>query len=146
MAGGMTVPRKNLKRLFGAACAVLAVPCGYARAEALPDPTRPPAALEAPVAPSAATTPPAGVGLQTIIRRAGRKPAAVINGEYVELGAKVGEAKLVQIGDDSVILQGPAGKEVLKLTPNVGKEAPMAAKKTGGAGTAPQQKKTGAEK
>ncbi len=132
----MTAPRKHLKRWFGAACAVLAVPCGYARAEALPDPTRPPAALEAPVAPSA-TTPPAATGLQTIIRRVGRKPAAVINGEYVELGAKVGEAKLLQIGDDSVILQGPAGKEVLKLTPNVGKAEPTAAGKSGGARTAP---------
>ncbi len=105
--------------------ALVALPLALANAQALPDPTRPPDAVlpgaggEAGQAPS---------GLQTIIRRQGAKPAAVINGQYVELGGKVGDAHLVEVGESSVILQGPAGKEEMKLYPGVEKKAPAAAK------------------
>ena len=93
-----------------------------AQAQVLADPTRPPAvavnpAVEAGV-PGAAAPP---AGLQSIIRREGAKPAALINGEYVTLGGRVGDATVVKIGDDSVTLKGPTGLETLKLMPGVEK-------------------------
>ncbi|MDP3037239.1 MAG: hypothetical protein Q8N07_05860, partial [Rhodocyclaceae bacterium] len=83
---------------------------GAAHAQ-LADPTRPPAAL------GLAAGDPAGAavfessGLQSVILRKGGKPAALINGSVVELGGKVGEAKLIRVNDDSVVLRGPQGDE-----------------------------------
>lgn len=84
------------------------------------DPTRPPPSLLAPVddAPAQAGEVQAS-GLQTIIRRAGAKPVAIINGEHVVLGGKVGDARLVSLGETEAVLQGPNGKEVLRMTPGV---------------------------
>jgi MSHA biogenesis protein MshK len=85
------------------------------------DPTRPAvnesatnAANENAAAPTA--------GLQTIIRRKAGKPAAIINGEYVELGGRVGESRLTEIGESSVVLSGPSGKETMALTPGIEKK------------------------
>lgn len=95
-----------------------------AQAQGLADPTRPPAALEkpGPAAGDAAgeAAPPAG--LQSIIRSDCGKPAAIVNGEYVVLGGRIGEARLVKIGEDFVTLKGPAGRETLKLMPGVEKK------------------------
>lgn len=98
--------------------------CGWSNAAVaqLADPTRPalsPAqAADAPADPAAA----AG-GLQSVILRKGGRPAALINGEVVELGGKLGEARLVKIGEDAVVLRGPAGEETLRLTPAAEKKA-----------------------
>jgi MSHA biogenesis protein MshK len=107
--------------------AAVSAPC---RAQGLPDPTRPPEAVMSPAGAEAAKAP---AGLQTIIRREGAKPAAIINGQYVELGGKVGDARLVRVGEDSVLLQGSEGQEELKLFPGVDKTAAKAAKKNQGA-------------
>lgn len=91
-----------------------------AQAESLSDPTRPPAAIEGPVVPAAGTgqaVPEAG--LQSTILRQGSRPAAMINGEYVELGGRVGEARVVRILEDAVILKTNEGMETLKLMPGV---------------------------
>lgn len=96
----------------------------------LADPTKPPVAVSAPTpdAPNAAA---ASTGLQSIILRKSGKPAALINGEVVELGGKLGEARLVRITEDSVVLKGPEGEETLRLTP-------AAVKKVGAGETAPR--------
>lgn len=101
-----------------------------AGAQTLADPTRPPAGIDNPSPETGAEKPAAG--LQTIIRRKGEKPAAVINGEYVALGGRVGAARVVRIGEDSVTLKGPAGTEVLKLVPGIEKSAPTAGRKEAG--------------
>lgn len=91
-----------------------------AQAQALADPTKPPPSIEKPApAADAAGAPPAPAGLQSIIRSDCAKPAAIINGEYVALGGRVGEAKLVKIGEDSVTLKSATGRETLKLMPDV---------------------------
>ena len=128
MAGAL----KRVLSLAVAAAAVLAaagaVSTGPALAQtALPDPTRPPAALEeSAVAVEAKTGKGSGVvaqgGLQTVIMRKGRKPVAVINGTMVELGGKLGDATLVEVGENEVVLQGPQGREVLHLTPSAEKQ------------------------
>ena len=122
MAGGLNSAvflRAPVTVVAGAAAAMLA---GHALAQVpMADPTRPPPALEAASSVAADGTARANVappaGLQAIIRRPGRKPVAVINGETVELGGKVGEATLVSLGDAEAILQGAQGKETLRLTP-----------------------------
>lgn len=90
--------------------------CEPVVAQGLSDPTRPPDAV---VGPTAGTAP---SGLQSIIRRQSAKSGAVINGVYVELGGKVGDATLERIGEDSVELRSASGRETMYLTPGVGKK------------------------
>ncbi len=83
----------------------------------LADPTRPPAdARKAAEATSGGSVPDAS-GLQSVILRKQGNPAALINGEVVELGGKVGEARLVKVSEDAVVLKGPGGEETLRLIP-----------------------------
>ena len=103
------------------AATILALAAGPALAQSLPDPTRPPVAFDASVsAPAAAVA--AAPSLRSIIRRQGARSAAVINGVYVEIGGKVGEATLERVGEDSVDLRSATGRETLYLTPGVGKQ------------------------
>lgn len=89
------------------------------------DPTRPPDELtiKPEVSPEKDGKPAlAKSGLQTIISRKGAKPMAVINGEIVYLGGMVGDARLVRLGEMEVELDGPNGKEVMRMTPSVEKK------------------------
>lgn len=85
-------------------------------AEELVDPTRPPASIAAPVAEADVVIPPAG--LQSIIISKKRR-AAIIDGQTVELGGRVGEAKLIEVNTASVVLRTKQGSQVLKLFPDV---------------------------
>lgn len=86
-------------------------------AEELPDPTRPPASVTAPVAASdAVESPPSG--LQSVIISKTRR-AAIIGGETVELGGKYGDAKLTEVNEGSVVLQDAQGRQVMTLFPDV---------------------------
>ena len=88
---------------------------GAAHAQSLRDPTRPPGSAE--FAPGESDG-----GLQSIVRREGRKPVALINGELVPLGGQVGNARLVAVNEDSVVLLDASGhRETLTLTPGVSK-------------------------
>ena len=85
-----------------------------------PDPMRPPSFVH--VAPADSLAAPTGASvLQTIILRRKGKPLAVINGETVELGGRIGDARLVKLSDNEAVLQGPRGRESLRLTPAAGK-------------------------
>ena len=112
-----------MKTVLNALALIATLLSGVAIAQSLPDPTRPPPSIEggSPGA-GAAPTQPAPSGLQSIIRRHGGKSAAVINGTYVELGGKVGDATVERIGEDSVELRSASGRETLYLTPGVGKK------------------------
>lgn len=105
------------------------------------DPTRP--AIDAGAAADAAVE--AGTasnaGLQSVILRKGGKPAALINGTVVELGGKVGEARLAKIGEDHVVLRGSAGDETLRLTPAVEKKPVKMEKPSGNAAMKGMRKK-----
>ena len=87
-------------------------------AQSLADPTRPPAAFGTP---GAADGESEGSSLQSIIHSNRGKPGAIINGEYVLLGGRVGEARLIRIGEDSVTLRSAAGTETLTLFTGVEK-------------------------
>jgi MSHA biogenesis protein MshK len=81
----------------------------------LPDPTRPPSALLS--APVAASAPQGAPRLQSVLLGNGRTPAAVINGELVLLGGRVGESRLVRLTERSAVLRGPQGDTTLALIP-----------------------------
>lgn len=139
MAGGLN---RSLPRRAAIAILVgmtLAAPGPAAAQAPTADPTRPPAALDAAAAATAKAVPPAA-GLQTIIRRQGAKPVAVINGETVELGGKIGAATLVRLGDAEAVLQGPQGREVLRLTPNAEVRRPAQGSARSDPGTMPERR------
>ena len=91
--------------------------------ESLPDPTKPAVDI-----PYESETGKAGVGdeipiakkegLQSIIISS-RRRAAVINGVTVALGEKIGDATLVEVRENSVVLQESQGKRVMELYPGV---------------------------
>ena len=122
-----------MKRLMMALPVLLLGGVVMAQSGGMSDPTRPPTSMD--VAPVDGVAQDAGpAGLQTIIRRKGAKPLAVINGETVALGGKVGEQRVVKITETEVVLDGPAGREVLSMTPGVEKK--LVVKKV------PRQKRT----
>lgn len=97
--------------------------------ELLPDPTRP-AVDTSTAAISGAGVVASGVGatesaqvstrggLQSVILSPQYR-AAVINGQTVSIGEKVGDATLVEVRERSVVLQGAQGKRVMELFPGV---------------------------
>ena len=91
---------------------------GAAHAAGLPDPTRPPAGFDAG---SAAAAQPSGPRLQ-VVRTIGAQRSAVISGQAVKLGSKVGDAVVTRIDEDRVQLRGPEGMQTLKLFPDVDKQ------------------------
>lgn len=131
-------------RMLARLCLLALAAPMMALAQGLPDPTKPPLDHEMPA--GAEGMPAAAGGLQAIVRRQGAKPGAMINGEYVELGGRLGDARLVKVTEDAVVLQGPAGKEELRLLPGVDKKlrAPAVAAKA--KKRAPAQKKDEANK
>lgn len=106
---------KRRARCNGLALLLLCAVFPMASAQALNDPTKPPAEISAPLTQAAA---PEGDRLQSIIISSTRR-AAIISGQTVELGAKYGEAKLVEVSESGVALQGVQGRQVLTLFPGV---------------------------
>jgi MSHA biogenesis protein MshK len=113
--------------------AVISLSCAMQQASALdmlPDPTRPAVDFSATDgsadgtgaagndAKGVAARAPSKQGLQSVILSPGHR-AAVINGETVALGGKIGGATLVEVRDSSVVLQGPQGKRVMELFPGI---------------------------
>ena len=86
----------------------------------VPDPTRPAGAVAAPEQGGVGAQPVAS-GVQTLILRSEGKSAAVINGQYVEVGGKLGDKRVVKISDSEVVLLGAGGREVIRLTPAIEK-------------------------
>jgi hypothetical protein len=91
----------------------------------VPDPTRPAGALTTPDA-AGGVAGPIESGVQTVILRPGGKSAAVINGQYVEVGGKLGDKRVLKISESEIVLTGASGREVIKVTPSIEK---MPAKK-----------------
>ena len=92
-------------------------------AEQLPDPTKPAVDIRYETDANkvgVAEAPPVvkKAGLQSIIISP-KFRAAIINGETVALGNKIGDATLVEVRENSVVLQGAEGKRVLELFPGV---------------------------
>jgi MSHA biogenesis protein MshK len=108
-------PPKAAKAVKAAALALLFAAGAHAQAQALQDPTRPPAAAQASsVAQASAAT---GPRLQSILvaREAGGRHLAVIDGETVRLGGQFHGARVARIGDNEVELVRGGERQVLRL-------------------------------
>lgn len=91
-----------------------------AAASDLADPTRPPngqIALESSTEGSTAST-----ALQSVLLSPGRN-VAIINGETVRLGGRVGDARLIRITEAGIVLRHPDRDERLELLPGVEKRS-----------------------
>lgn len=72
-------------------------------------------------------------GVSAIFLRSGAKPAAIVNGTYVEQGSKFGDRRVLKITESDVVLKAPDGtREVMKLVPGVQKEPVVLKNKSGG--------------
>lgn len=106
----------NLRSAIGG---VLLLAAGAAWAQ-LGDPTQPPAGFGTPLgAATVAPATPATPQLQSILvsREAGGRRVAVINGQTVQQGMKVGGATVLRVGESEVVLQRGKTQETLKLFP-----------------------------
>ncbi len=95
-------------------------------AESLRDPTRPAASFvtgPAVADGTGAAVPSAGGRLRSIkMPRRGGKPVAIIDGQVVGIGDKVGEARLIRLTGSEAVLESASGRETLFLTPDVTKK------------------------
>lgn len=114
-------------RLAGAMW-ILALAAGGAMAQSLSDPTRPPAVLGMAGEPQAAT--PGAPQLQSILisRNPGGRKVAVISGQTVRLGGRIGNAVLFQISQNEVVLKRGRTLETLKLSPRKADEGGVTVK------------------
>ena len=92
-------------------------------ADILQDPTRPPAELSAPQGNTGAPVT-SGPQLQSVLISAHQR-SAIISGQRVKVGEKLGDARVVMISENEVILKGGSGLQTLKLFPDVGKRLIM---------------------
>jgi MSHA biogenesis protein MshK len=91
-------------------------------AELLPDPTRPAIDLGGAGSGVAAGMPldeTVPRGLQSVIISP-RHRAAIIDGEMVNLGGKYGNSTLVEVRENSVVLENARGRRVMEMFPKVG--------------------------
>lgn len=119
-----------------------------AAAEPLPDPTLPAIDLNSSGMGAAADVVPEDAvprGLQSVIISPDYR-AAIINGETVTQGGKYGDSRLVEVRENSVVLQNAQGRRVLELFPKVSirKSEPVpqergAQEKTSGQTNLPEQ-------
>ena len=88
---------------------------GTAWAQVMNDPTRPPASFGA-GEPDAGDS--GGIMLQSVLISPAQR-AAIINGVLVRLGEKYGDAVLIEVAENEVVLRSGAIRQVLKLHPGV---------------------------
>lgn len=83
------------------------------------DPTRPPASFVGTVDAGVAAASPGGRLRSVKIARTGGRSSAVIDGQVLRLGEKLGDARLIHLTENEAVLESAAGKETLYLTPDV---------------------------
>ncbi|MCX8145434.1 MAG: hypothetical protein N3C59_03765 [Azovibrio sp.] len=104
-----------MQRLLFGLCAALPMFAAHAGDLApLRDPTRPPG-----LAQQAAGSAEQGLRLDAIKRGRAGKALAVINGTRLYVGDEIQGWRLMAVGDSAVRLQGPEGRQTLRLTPAV---------------------------
>ena len=100
-------------------CALL-LASAVAGAEGLPDPTRPAIGVEQAAGKEAQ---PGAPRVQMIKLSSGRN-VAVVDGQEVTVGSRVGDMRVIRITESEVVLKGKTGTEVLKLFAEVEKRSP----------------------
>lgn len=101
--------------VFATACAQ-----AWPASSDLPDPTRPPALPGAQSADAQAASP--ALALQSVLISPQRR-TAMISGRTVQVGDRVGDARVVRITESEVTLRGTDGMRILKVFPQIEKRA-----------------------
>lgn len=96
--------------------ALLGLAANVAQAQLAADPMRPPDSLLSNNPPGDARS--GGRQLQSVMILPNER-WAIIGGERVKLGGRVGDARVVSISESEVILRSAAGSETLRLYPQV---------------------------
>ena len=102
---------------LGLVTAALALPAAVSAQRITVDPTRPPAGFGAGAADTERETA-GGIRLQTVMISPTQR-AAIINGVMVRLGEKYGDAVLVGVAENGVVLKSGSVHQVLRLHPDV---------------------------
>ena len=89
------------------------------RAQGLNDPTRPPREISGETAEADAA--PGGSPAQVVVISRNRRQAT-INGRTVDLGGRYGDATLVRISDEEIVLQKPDSTEIIRLYSSVNRK------------------------
>lgn len=110
------------------------------------DPMRPPVGIVADPA-SAADGKELAVSpvLQSVVVPVRGKPIAIIGGQQVRLGEKIGENRLVRLNEREAVLEGPGGIERLSLTPLVDKRNDISGNNKNNASVAKSVRRGGIE-
>src|SRR5688572_24200190 len=113
-----------MKRSLTTALAIaLTLFSAVAAAQAIKDPTRPPAGLGTAGEPAAAQAPTGGPVLQSVMLSPSRR-AAIISGQLVSRGENYGDAVLAEVAEDHVVLNRGGSLQVLKMYPGAEKRKP----------------------
>ncbi|SDI19302.1 hypothetical protein [Propionivibrio dicarboxylicus] len=83
--------------------------------------------------------------LQSVVVPAKGKPIAIIGGQQVRLGEKIGENRLVRLNEREAVLEGPGGVERLSLTPLVDKSNDKSGNKNSNASVAKSVQRGGVQ-
>lgn len=115
--------------IISALCAVSSAPSGAP--DAVPagvsiDPTRPPSAASS--APDAEKGAP-NRALQSVLIAPGRS-VAVIDGQLVRVGSRLGDARVVKIDESGVVLRNGSTTETLKLLPDAARTSSRASRRS----------------
>jgi MSHA biogenesis protein MshK len=116
MAGGM-----NTKAAFALRRAMPAALCACiwaatAGAQGISDPTRPPAAVSSGASGDQGAS---GVPVLNSIKISPTERSAVIGSETVRQGGKYGDARVIKITENEVVLRSASGTETLRLYPDI---------------------------
>ena len=106
--------------------------------QALSDPTKPPAGFQS-VAQGPAGPARSGLVLQSVLISADSR-SAIINGEHVMLGEKIGGVRLVRVAETEVVLLAGGAPRTLKLFPGVDKRPVGSSREAGTPGKAREAK------
>ena len=112
MAGRM----KTVRVIIATAALAAALPGIDTAAQIINDPTRPPAGIYLPDTASGTVT--AGPVLQSVMITPTER-SAIIGGERIKLGDKYGEARVVGITENEVVLRSASGSETLSMYPGI---------------------------
>jgi hypothetical protein len=119
MARGVTSTRALRTRLrLAAGCFALVLAGACAAAPVLDDPTRPPPGLR--TGSGARAQGDGALVLQSVIISESNR-SAIINGEHVMLGGRIGPARLVKVSEGAVVLLVGTSQRRLELIPGVHK-------------------------
>ena len=106
------------------AASALALAAGVACGQDMSDPTRPPSGFHLGAGPGRSAEATGGLVLQSVLIYPDAR-SAIISGEHVLLGQKIGGQRLVKVAETEVVLLNGAQRRTLRLFPSADKRPAM---------------------